>query len=378
MTTTPLFQSFFSGGFECSTHRNPHRTRLDLVRASRHDEFALRDYQRLIAHGIRTAREGLRWHLIERTPGEYDFLTALPFIRAARETNVQIIWDLFHYGYPDDLDIFSSAFVNRFALLARRFAEFLRDETDTIPFICPLNEISFYSWIAGDVGAFAPYAHGRAGELKQQLVRSAIVAIEDLWSVNPQARICHLEPVINVIPHPRKPKDAPAAEGHRQAQYEAWDMIAGRRATYLGGHPKYLDIIGINYYPNNQWVHGGTAITYLDKLYRPFNELIQEVYERYRRPIFIAETGCENEMRPAWLRYICDETRIAIEHGTDFHGICFYPILNHPGWDDDRHCHNGLWDYADDNGERLIYEPLADELRHQQKLFQTHTTAPQP
>jgi hypothetical protein len=51
-------------------------------------------------------------------------------------------------------------------------------------------------------------------------------------------------------------------------------------------------------------------------------------------------------------------------------GICLYPILNHPGWEDDRHCHNGLWDYADEAGEREICAPMAQELRRQQQLFE--------
>jgi hypothetical protein len=56
-------------------------------------------------------------------------------------------------------------------------------------------------------------------------------------------------------------------------------------------------------------------------------------------------------------------------------GICLYPILNHPGWEDDRHCHNGLWDYPDETGEREIYRPLAEELGKQsyefEQLFRT-------
>src|SRR5215213_7231781 len=50
-----IFQSFWMGGFECSTHRLPRRkalgpfagVRLDLTAATRHDEFALQDYTRL-------------------------------------------------------------------------------------------------------------------------------------------------------------------------------------------------------------------------------------------------------------------------------------------------------------------------------------------
>ena len=52
--------------------------------------------------------------------------------------------------------------------------------------------------------------------------------------------------------------------------------------------------------------------------------------------------------------------------GVPVEGICLYPIVNHPGWDDDRHCHNGLFDYADERGGRAVYLPMATELAYQQ------------
>jgi len=98
--------------------------------------------------------------------------------------------------------------------------------------------------------------------------------------------------------------------------------------------------------------------------------MLQEVYDRYHRPLFIAETGAENRARASWLRYVCEETSAAINSGIPINGICLYPILNHPGWVDDRHCHNGLWDYADKHGHRPIYKPLANELHRWQRFFE--------
>ncbi len=120
-----LFRSFLLGGFECSTHRRRDGRRLDLIRASRHDEFAREDYERLRARGICAARDGIRWHRIETRPSYYDRTSALPMLRAARNAGVQVIWDLCHYGWPDDLDLFSPAFVDRFAAFARAFARIL-------------------------------------------------------------------------------------------------------------------------------------------------------------------------------------------------------------------------------------------------------------
>ncbi len=143
-------------------------------------------------------------------------------------------------------------------------------------------------------------------------------------------------------------------------------MLAGRLKPELGGAEKYLDIIGVNYYVPNQWILNGRFIEQSHPRYKPFRDILIEVYERYHRPIFVAETGIEDELRPAWFAYVCAEAKAAIHSGVQLEGICLYPILNHPGWDDERHCHNGLWDYADQRGEREIYLPLSKELRHHQ------------
>jgi len=371
LAAAPLLRSFFIGGFECSTHRTRSGRRLDLIAATGHDRHALADYARLRELGISTARDGLRWHLIEQTPGRYDFSSVLPILRAARDTGVQVIWDLCHYGWPDDLDIFRPEFVRRFAALARAFARLLASETDAVPFIAPVNETSFFSWISGDEGIFYPYARGRGDELKRQLVRAAIEGIEAVWGVNPQARFVHTDPVINVIAHPDRPQDAAAAEGYRQSQYAAWDMLCGRLCPQLGGDEKYLDILGLNYYLHNQWFYPDrTMILPPHPLYRPLRNLLREVYERYGRPMFIAETGIEDELRPAWLRFVGREVRAAIRAGVPVEGVCLYPIVNYPGWEDDRHCYNGLWDYPDEAGQREAYDPLSCELRRQMRLIE--------
>ena len=73
-----LFQSFWIGGFECSTHRTRDGRRLDLIAATAHDLHAEADYRAVAQHGRRTVRDGLRWHLIETAPGHYDWSSWLP------------------------------------------------------------------------------------------------------------------------------------------------------------------------------------------------------------------------------------------------------------------------------------------------------------
>jgi hypothetical protein len=93
---TGPFDSFFQAGFECSSHRRTDGVRLDLIGATSHDRHVLGDYRQCAELGFRTLRDGLRWHLIEKSPGRYDWSSWLPMLVAAEQVGVQVIWDLFH------------------------------------------------------------------------------------------------------------------------------------------------------------------------------------------------------------------------------------------------------------------------------------------
>ncbi|KQT45689.1 glycosyl transferase family 1 [Devosia sp. Leaf420] len=357
-----LFQSFYQGGFECSTHRLSNGKRLDIIASSLHDQHAEADYRQLASLGMRTFRDGFRWHRIETAPGRYDWSSILPMLTAARTTGTQVIWDLFHYGWPDDMDIWEPQFVDRFAAFARAAARLVRDHSDSIPFYCPVNEISFTAWGGGDAGYLNPFARGRGFELKVQLTRAAIAAMEAILEIDNRARFVHCDPAINVVTAPERPHEFWAAEGHRQAQYQSWDMLAGLAWPQLGGSMRLLDIVGVNYYSNNQWIHGGPPIDRHHPQYLPLHRLLMEIHGRYGRPILLSETGTEFEARPEWLRYAAGEVSLARTKGVPMEGLCLYPILNHFGWDDDRACQNGLLEHAWSDNSRTIYQPLAEEL----------------
>jgi beta-glucosidase/6-phospho-beta-glucosidase/beta-galactosidase len=275
-----------------------------------------------------------------------------------------VIWDLWHYGWPDHLDLFSSAFVRAFAAFAAEAITHISEFTD-VPYVSPINEISFFAWAGGEAGIFNPFAKHRGHDVKRQLVRATVEAIEAMRAVNPRVRICQVDPLINIVPRSSSEEDVRAAAMYRQSQFVAWDMIAGRVEPELGGREDLLDVIGVNYYIHNQFVFEGPMIVPSDPRYRHVAAMLLEVYERYRRPLFVAETGIEDDARPAWLRYMCKEVYTAIAAGVPIEGLCLYPIVNHPGWEDDRHCYNGLFDYADEKGRREVYEPLAQELARQ-------------
>lgn len=103
---------------------------------------------------------------------------ALRFFDAADRQGVELIWDLLHFGWPSDIDVFGSSFTMRFGDFAAAFAKLLRSRQNETTFIAPINEISFLSWAGGDKGFLNPFALDRGAELKRQLVRAAYQASE--------------------------------------------------------------------------------------------------------------------------------------------------------------------------------------------------------
>jgi hypothetical protein len=354
----PLFQTFWVAGFESSCQINSAGVRLDMIAALQHDLHAAADYRRLREVGIATARDGVRWHLIDRE-GKYDWSSWVPMLEAARQEGVQVIWDLCHYGWPDDLDFFSPEFIDRYARFARAAALVRREHDDGTAFYAPVNEISFFAWAASRDLMF-PYAYGRGVELKHQMVRAALAAIDAVHSVDPGARMVFPEPLIHNVPPRWRPWNTEPSRRQRASQFEAWDMIAGRAAPELGGAEHYLDIVGVNYYAANQWeVPGGRKLHWDagsdDPRWVPLHRLLVEVNARYQRPLMISETSHYGIGRAPWLEEVACESLLAVKQGVPLEGVCLYPILDRFDWEDPTHWHNsGLWDMAQNSSGEYV------------------------
>jgi len=370
-----LFRSFWMAGFECSCHVNSAGCRLDMTAGVQHDRCCAADYRRLREAGMESARDGVRWHLVERGC-QYDWSSWIPMLEAARSEHLQVIWDLFHYGWPDGLDIFAPAFIDRFAKFCGAAAQIFREHSDEIAFYSPMNEISFFAWAACR-GLMYPYAAGRDDELKRQCVRAAIAAIESIRAVDPAARFVSPEPLIHNVPPADEPWNTGPALAQRNSQFEAWDLLTGRMEPQLGGAEEYLDIVGVNFYAANEWeVPGGRKLHWDagsdDPRWMPLHHLLAEVAARYQRPLFIAETSHYGIGRAPWLNEVAAEARLAIDQGTRLEGVCLYPILDRYDWEDRTHWHNcGLWDLElDDSGNyrRVLNQTYARALCAAQEL----------
>jgi hypothetical protein len=368
-----MFRSFFQAGFECSTGFNRHGEWIDQTAATQHDQFADQDYALLRQVGIATAREGVRWPLID-FGGRYDFSSIDPFLAASRAHGVEVIFDLFHFGYPHDVDLFSAAFPGRFAEYCYAIARYIAARIDEPPAFTPLNEPSYFAWAAGDAALFAPYHQCRGWELKIALVRAMIQGIDAIWSACPAARIVNVDALCWTVPPRDRPDLAPQSEWfNEQVVFQSWDMLCGRLLPELGGSRRHLGIVGMNYYWKNQWEfsHSGFGLDEADDRRRPLRDLVRGVWERYGGEVLISETSHVDAMRPVWLRQLAADAVMLLDGGVPLRGICLYPVLGMPEWHArDQWTRMGLWDLIQQSPclGRVPYEPALAALADAQRM----------
>jgi beta-glucosidase/6-phospho-beta-glucosidase/beta-galactosidase len=382
-TPKSIFPTFFLSGFECSTFDWHQGGRRNLVTETRHLDHAQEDYAFLRHLGIGVAREGVPWPFVDLGGGRYDFSHIDPLIEAMHAQHVLPIWDLCHYGYPDGLDPFGPDFVPRFADYARAVAEYVTPKLPGPHFFTPINEITFFAFMAGEWGWAAPFGKTRERrfELRLKLCEADIAAVKAIRDVVPDARMVHIDPLVLVVP----PRDRPdLVEAACKETYEdtflAWDVIAGMAHPELGGSPEILDIVGVNCYSFGQMEyreHGPhAALAPDDDRIQPLCDLLTFTYERYTRPMIVGETSGLDSGRAAWLRDVVEEALAAVDRGVDLHGVCLFPAVDMPDWGKGVWVHNGLCDLLEDNGDlrRVPVESYCAELRRWQKVLNRVTS----
>jgi hypothetical protein len=192
----------------------------------------------------------------------------------------------------------------------------------------------------------------------------------------PEARMVHVEPVIQVVP----PADRPDLADEARHEMEddacfAWDVLAGRLHPELGGAPEILDVVGANCYSFGQMeyrAHGPhMAMGPRDPRIRPLCDMLGDVWSRYGRPMIIGETSGLGDGRPTWLRDVMEESLAAVDRGIDLHGVCLFPAVDMPDWHTGAWLHNGIADLVEEGGalRRVPHAPYVEELRRWQRLL---------
>lgn len=350
------YNSFFMGGFECADHINRSGQRINLLKENQHHLRVEEDYMLLLDLGIKVVREGICWSEVERAPYHFDFSEVKNRMSIAEDLGIQVIWDLCHFGYPDGIYPTHPLFLERFKLLCREFALFHSKHSSNTLHVVPINEISFLSWHSGEVRGTVPFAVNSGFDIKYHLSKAAIEGSKILRQVSENCVIYLIEPLVKIHRGDSEISEAELAELNSH-QYQAMDMIAGKMCPELGGSTELFDIIGFNYYHSNQWDHEGRTLSWPMETQKliPLNQLLQTAYSRYKKPVVLAETGHFGAGRARWLKEITRECLTAKSAGVDLHGICIYPVIDRPDWDNLLHYHNsGIFD-LDEQKNRISF-----------------------
>ncbi len=383
-TPTPIpanpFNSFWMAGYECTDQLNAFGNRVDLLEQTGHLKRLSEDYGLLNQFNIKTVREGIRWSHVEKRAYTYDWTDVDYMMRVARENGIQQVWDLCHFGFPDDLTPLHPMFARRFAKMARAFVMHYRDlYADGDLIITPINEVSFISWLGGDARGTSPYCRGQGWEVKYALMRAYIEGVLEMKEADPTVKIMSTEPLVNIVPQIAGDQEQVlAAAKINEDQYQAMDILTGRICGELGGKPDLLDIQGLNFYYNNQWINGTSNFLPWfneenDPRWKPLSALLASAYRRYSKPVVLSETSHCAEHRPNWLEFITKECCKILDAGIPLYGVCLYPIIDRPDWDHQQLWHDaGLWSLKVIDGvgeDRELYLPYASELLLSQDII---------
>ncbi|WP_454802416.1 amine oxidase [Mucilaginibacter phyllosphaerae] len=366
------FQSFWMAGFECSDKLNAHRQRVDMLSLTGHLAQSDVDYKHLKHFGISTVREGIRWSFVEAAPYQYNWTEVEKMIRNGIENGIQQVWDICHFGFPDGLSPLDNDFTPRLVNICVSFVKLFRSiSINDELIITPINEVSFLSWLGGEAAGTVPYHTNNGWEVKYHLMKAFIAATAAIKAIDYKVRILTTEPLVDMVSElPLTPEGIKEAHFQNELQFQTLEMLCGNICPELGGNPDYLDILGFNFYYNNRWIiNNGGFLPWVndtnDPRFRPLSEMLKEVYQRYKKPFVITETSHSGDHRPDWISSIAEECSIVLSLDLPLWGVCLYPVIDRPDWDN-LSCwhHSGMWDnLTTDAHERILNASYAAALQ---------------
>ncbi|MBE2267886.1 MAG: beta-galactosidase [Anaerolinea sp.] len=301
--------------------------RQDEVKLIRHDEFLRQDYQLLVELGVVGVRDAARWYITHPAPHTFDWTWLDQLMAVADDSKMTLYLDLWHYGYPDWLDLLAPDAPLHFAEFARAIA--LR--YPQITHWCVCNEPSLMVEMAGRVGKWRPFLRRmeNATKLRRQISRMIIAGSQAILDVRPDARL--------ILPEPWH------ATLRRSEDYQAAviDTVIGRRDPELGGDPRYVSVIGLNHYR--------------DSTLPPLHQLLINARRRWQEyPLWLTETSGPPRgwQQTEWFWWMLAEIRLANLKGADIPVFTWAPVISMYDWvHEKRQLANGIW-VIGKNGER--------------------------
>ena len=301
--------------------------RQDEVNLIRHDEFLDIDYQLMVSAGCVGIRDAARWYISNPAPGVYDWTWLDQVVTAAERHQLKLYLDLWHYGYPDWMDILSPEAPLQFADFASQIAR----RYPSLEYYCVCNEPSLLVELGGRKGKWSPFLHKTdPSAFRRQISKMIIEASKSILAVKPDA--------VMVIPEPWHATDR-ISEDYQAA---VLDTVLGLCDPELGGCNDLVTIIGLNHYR--------------DSTLPPFHRLLINAQKRWpTKQLWITETSGPPKgwQQAEWFWWMLTETRLAAMSGINIPVFTWAPAISMYDWVNEKvQLHNGIW-ILDENGQRL-------------------------
>jgi beta-glucosidase/6-phospho-beta-glucosidase/beta-galactosidase len=342
-------------GFECTAFP---QVGMDELELTQHDRFWGSDLLLAARAGCTAVRYGIRWHVVNPSPREWDWTSVDGPLQLMRDLDLEPIVDLFHFGVPTWLDegVMTPIFPDFQAELARRFAR----RYPWVRWYTPTNEPYIMSQFGGESAAWFPYRRGprNFAIAARNVVRGLCEAWHEIVAERPDARLM----ISDTCEYHHPLDDGPAAAQaalFNERRFLVHELYGGRvtREHALWGwlvehgmaledlewfveHPAPLDVVGLDYYPHSehQWRsgEGGRVIDETRPLDRQLGpaELVRQYHARLGRPLLFAETGApgDDATKVAWLSRLVDGARAVRAEGVPLIGITWWGLIDQVDW----------------------------------------------
>jgi hypothetical protein len=301
--------------------------RHDEVELIRHDDFLDIDHALMRQIGCMGVRDAARWYVSHPAPHTFDWSWMDRVVDSATKHDLRLYLDLWHYGYPDWLDIVSPDAPAHFAEFARQIAQ----RYPSLEHYCVSNEPSLMVEFAGRIGRWKPFLRQRVPvEFRRQICRMIIAASKAILEVKPDALLILPEPW---HANPKMDEDYQAA---------VIDTVLGLHDPELGGSDDLVTIIGLNHYR--------------DTTIPPFHQLLINARKRWpQKPLWLTETSGPPQgwQQTEWFWWMLAETRLANLEGVNIEVFTWAPAISMYDWvHEERHLRNGIWKIEPD-GQRV-------------------------
>lgn len=327
MTEQPMEFWAFIENSDFQRYKGETLYRQDEIELTGHDRLLDEDYRLLTSVGCVGVRDAARWYVTHPAPGAFDWTWLDRVVNAARRHELKLYLDLWHYGYPDWLDLMSADAPAHFADFARQIA--LR--YPELDYYCICNEPTLLVDWGGPVGKWRPFLNDPdPTPLRRQICRCIIAASKAVLEVKPDA--------VLVLPEPWHAPDTKSEDD----QAAVLDTVMGLRDPELGGAPELVSIIGLNHYR--------------DSTLPPFHRLILNARDRWPdKHLWFTETsGPPTGLQTEWFWWMLAETRLANMQGAGIDVFTWAPILSMYDWEDETlQLLNGVWKTDEATGRRV-------------------------